>query len=324
MKGVLYMSVISRYENYIQAITGTGKFASEYPTKETQVFQLSAYMFSRTQSIFKWDGLPDTIPQRILELYLQMNGNCAFYKYDDNLYVFTGGLGGERDVYYMPTIYTISNPALKLSVNAEIGVDCVVMPNDSMYMGLYPLHTRYARNMVDTELSMKLANINSRIQSLISAQDDSTKKSADKYIEDIINGELSVIAEAKFFEDLKVSPYSNNAHGVITDLIELMQYFKASWYNEIGLNANYNMKRESINAGESQLNNDALLPFIDDMLNTRKIYAEKVNDMFGTSLSVDYNSAWKDNEIEIEAEQETLNDENTNNGGVENENDQSE
>ena len=43
--------------------------------------------------------------------------------------------------------------------------------------------------------------------------------------------------------------------------------------------------------------------------------------MFGTSLSVDYNSAWKDNEIEIEAEQETLNNENANDGGVENEND---
>lgn len=312
------MSILSRYNYFIDAITNGNELNFD---KDAKIKHLMRYMFSRTQSIFKWDGLPDSIPQRNLEMYLQINGNCAFYKHNDTLYVFTGGLGGEPNVYYMPTIYTIANSALNLSVNAKIDIDCIVMPNDSMYIGLYPLHHRYAENMIETEISMKLANINSRIVALISAQDDSTKKSADKYIQDIIDGKISVVAEAKFFEDLKTSPFTTNgSHGIITNLIELMQYFKASWYNEIGLNANYNMKRESINADESQLNNDALLPFIDDMLNTRKIYAEKVNEMFGTTISVDYNSAWKDNEIEIEAEQENI----ENDGGVENEDNKTE
>lgn len=314
------MSILSRYNYFIDAITNGNEITIP---KDKKIKHLMRYMFSRTQSIFKWEGLPDSIPQRNLELYLQINGNCAFYKHNGTLYVFTGGLGGEPDVYYMPTIYTIANPALNLSINAKIGKDCVVMPNDSMYMGLYSMHYRYAENMIETEISMNLANINSRIIALISAQDDSTKKSADKYIQDIIDGKISIIGEAKFFEDLKTSPFnSGGSHGIITDLIELMQYFKASWYNEIGLNANYNMKRESINADESQLNNDALLPFIDDMLNTRKLYAEKVNEMFNTSISVSYNSAWEDNEKEIELEQENI--ENTNEGGVTNENDNAE
>lgn len=310
------MSILSRYNYFIDAITNGNELTIP---KDMKIKNLMRYMFSRTQSIFKWEGLPDSIPQRILEMYLQINGNCAFYKHNNTLYVFTGGLGGEPDVYYMPTIYTIANPALNLSINAKIGKDCIVMPNDSMYMGLFPMHYRYAENMIETEISMNLANINSRIVALISAQDDSTKKSADKYIQDIIDGKISIIGEAKFFEDLKTSPFnSGGSHGIITDLIELMQYFKASWYNEIGLNANYNMKRESINADESQLNNDALLPFIDDMLNTRKLYAEKVNEMFGTSISVSYNSAWEDNEKEIELEQENI--ENNNDGGETNEN----
>lgn len=303
------MSIVTRYNAFIDAITVGNCTFEDKPPKRKQVFDLMRYMFSRTQSIFKWSGLPDTIPARILELYLQMNGNCAFYKHNGALYVFTGGLGGEPDVYYMPTIYTIANPALKLSVNAEIGKDCVVMPNDSLYMGLYPLHMRYAYNMVETEISMQLANINSRIVSLISASDDNTKKSADKYINDIYDGKLSIVGESKFFDDLKTSQFSTNGHNAITDLIEMMQYFKASWYNEIGLNANYNMKRESINSDESQLNNDALLPFIDDMLNTRKTYIEQVNKMFDLNITVDYNSAWKDNEIELKQEQETQKDE---------------
>ncbi len=300
------MPEITRFERYIGQIMG--KCIPPIPDfdKNRALSSMVWYMFSRTQSIFSWSGLPDTIPERNLELYLQINGSCAIYPKDGNLYAFTGGFGGEPNPYYMPTIYTISNPALNFSANAEIDKDCIIIPNDTAYQGLFPLHTRYARNMVETEISIQLANINSRIISLISAQDDRTKKSADRYIEDITNGKLSIVGEQKFFEDLKVSPYSAHGYGVITDLIELMQYLKASWYNEIGLNANYNMKRESINSGESQLNNDALLPLIDDMKKCRENAIDKINKMFGTNISVKYNSAWEDNEQEIEAEQENI------------------
>lgn len=309
------MSVVSRYDRYIQSLLGNDTPQEDFD-KQRAIDSMIWYMFSRTQSLFKWQGLPETIPQRNLELYIQLNGNCAIYERNGEIYAFTGGFGGELNVYYMPTIYTISNPALKFSYNAKIDKDCVIIPNDSMYQGLYPIHFRYARNMIETELSMTLANINSRIISLISAQDDRTKKSADKYISDIVDGKIGIIGETKFFDDLKTSPFSTSAHGVITDLIELMQYFKASWYNEMGLNANYNMKRESINSNESQLNNDALLPFIDDMRISRETACEKINKMFGLSLSVSFNSAWLDNEQEIEAEQKQL----ENDGNSDNEN----
>lgn len=305
---------LTRFGRYINQIMGHCAPLPDFD-KDRAISSMVWYMFARTQSIFSWHNLPDTIPQRNLELYLQLNGSCAIYKKDGELFAFEGGFGGEPNVYYMPTIYTISNPALKFSTNAKIDEDCIIIPNDTAYQGLFPLHTRYARNMVETEISIQLANINSRIVSLISAQDDSTKKSADKYINDIMNGKLSIVGEKKFFDDLKVSPYSTHGYGVITDLIELMQYLKASWYNEIGLNANYNMKRESINSGESQLNNDALLPLIDDMKRCRENAIEKINAMFNTDISITYNSAWEDNEIEIEAEQENIENIPESNGG---------
>ena len=111
-----------------------------------------------------------------------------------------------------------------------------------------------------------------------------------------------MIASEEFLGGLKTQPYANTGHNVITDLIELEQYLKASWFNELGLNANYNMKRESINSGESQLNNDMLLPLIDDMLKQRQEGAEKVNDMFGTSITVELASSWEDNQEEIDKE----------------------
>lgn len=77
---------------------------------------------------------------------------------------------------------------------------------------------------------------------------------------------------------------------------------KASWYNEIGLNANYNMKREKLSTTESQMNNDALLPLVDDMLESRRVGLEKINAMFGTDISVEFASSWEKLIEEFQAE----------------------
>lgn len=295
----------------------------DFRDKKNNIKDIVMYMLNRTQSMFKWSGLPETIPQRNLELLLQGNGCAAFYPVEGNLYAFGGGLGGKPNPYYMPTIFTIANPALNISVNARIETDCIVMPNDSMYKGLLPIFSRYATYMVENELSLYIALVNSRIISIITSDNDNTTKSAEKYIKDIEDGKLGVIGTKAFLEGITAQPFASSGNtNNITNLIESMQYYKASFFNEIGLNANYNMKRESINSGESQLNNDALLPLIDDMLRNRKDYAEKVNDKFGTSISVEFNSSWEDNAIELEKAQESENsDESEELENIESEND---
>lgn len=66
------------------------------------------------------------------------------------------------------------------------------------------------------------------------------------------------------------------------------------------------MKRESLNSSESALNNDILLPLVDDMLKQRKQACERVNVMFGTNISVSLASSWEDNQQEVDAEQDNL------------------
>ena len=296
---------IEQYNKWIRNILPDADLY-DFTDKEHNVDIHIMYMLARTQSMFEWAGLPDTIPARVLELYLQINGNCAFYEHDGELYIFCGGLGGEPDAYYRPTIYTIANPALKISKNLRINEDCIVMINDSLLIGMMPLFSRYATGLVENELSINIASINSRIIDVLSAADDRTKMSAEQYLADVAAGKLGVIGEAQFFDGIKSQPYGTTGHRTITDLIELEQYLKASWYNEIGLNANYNMKRESINSKESQLNNDALLPLVDDMLKCRQIAADRVNEMYGTTISVKLASSWEDNIEEIELEHDKL------------------
>ena len=303
------MNEIDRYNKWISSVLG-GCGLYDFKDKDRAVQSHVLYMLNRTQSMFKWSGLPDSIPQRMMELYLQINGYVGVTDINGILYAMRGGLGGEPDAYYMPTIFTIANPALDVSRNLKINEECIIIPNDACYIGLMPMFTRYATGMMETELSINIAAINSRIIDLITAPDDRTKASAEKYLSDVVNGEVGVIASNEFFEGLKATPYggtSGKTH--VTDLIELEQYYKASWFNELGLNANYNMKREALSTAESQLNDDALLPLIDNMLECRKLGAEKINNLYGTSISVELASSWEDNAEEIELEHEAMEDE---------------
>ena len=250
------------------------------------------YMLLRTQMIFEWTGLPDTIPAKFMELMLQVNGYSCIAKHEGELYAFYGGLGGYPDPYYQPTQCVVANPALNFSKTFEIGKDCVLMRNDVLMLGLLPLFRRYATAMVENDISFRMASINTRISALITAPDDNTKEAAEEYFHKIEGGELGAIGDNPFLEGIKAQPYSNSLR-TFTDLIEYQQYLKASWYNEIGLNANYNMKREKLSTTESQMNNDALLPLVDQMLRSRQEAAEQINEMFGTDIHVEFASSWE-------------------------------
>lgn len=250
------------------------------------------YMLARTQSMFDYEGLPETIPARNLEIMLQLNGNVFFTEVEGSYYVFTGGLGGEPDVYYEPTIYTVANPALKYSANLKIGEDGILIRSDSYGVGLLPMMQKYSALLVENDFTMRIADINARIAFLLSAADDRTEKSARTFLERIVNGEMGVISDSAFLESLKVNPAGKENSTRMTDLIEYQQYLKAAWFNDLGINANYNMKRESISPDEAQLNDDALLPLIDDMLEQRELALKKINEKYGLNISVKLDSSW--------------------------------
>ena len=262
------------------------------------------YNLARLQSMFKYDGLPDTIPQKWLEHYLLVNGSCVFIKDGDDLIATTGGMGGLPDRYYIPTQYIVANPYVKPETRKTytIGEDCVLIRNDTYSQGLLPLLIRYCSQLVENDVTMNVADILARAMITMSATDSQTKESIEKWLCDLRKGKISAIGELPSMvgnqdRSLNITPFQQVA-SIITDLIEYHQYLKAGLYNEIGLNANYNMKRESINSNESQLNDDMLHPLIDDMLARRREALEEVNAMFGTNITVDFNSAWETNELE--------------------------
>ena len=274
-------------------------FDFSYCSDKDKVFEnYCRYTFTRTQSMFTYEGLPDTIPVQWLESYLQRNGSCCIAEHEGKLYALLGNAGGEPDEYYQPTIYTVANPALNLSKNYEIGVDCVYCKNDYDALGLVPLVSRYCGLMTENLLTVRLSDINMRMMNLLSAPDDNTLQSTKQYLKDLEEGKLGVVGETPFFEGLKLQSKGVGNGDYMIQFIELQQYLKGSMYNELGINANFNMKREALSGQEVALNDDALMPLIDDMLKQRRAMCDELNQMFGLNVSVDYGSTWHSNVVE--------------------------
>ena len=274
-------------------------FDFSYCSDKSKVFEnYCKYTFTRTQSMFTYEGLPDTIPVQWLESYLQRNGSCCIAEHDGKLYALLGNAGGELDEYYQPTTYTVANPALKLSKTYKIGEDCVYCRNDYDAIGLVPLVSRYCGLMTENLLTVRISDINMRMMNLLSAPDDNTLQSTKQYLKDLEEGKLGVVGETPFFEGLKLQSKGVGNGDYMIQFIELQQYLKGSMYNELGINANFNMKREALSGQEVALNDDALMPLIDDMLKQRRAMCDELNEMFGLNVSVDYGSTWHSNVVE--------------------------
>lgn len=296
--------------------------------KERLVSSYIAYMLSRTQRIFQYKGLPDTIPQRELERILQTSSFVIWCKdKEGKLYVMWGGLGGLPNPYYQPTYGIVANPSLKFyeqinfdDLKGEKG-NGVLMWNDSSHIGLLPMFDRNASLLAECDISIRVVTVLYRIPAFFKSLNDTTKESIEKMLNDIEVGKLAVVGDdTDILTNDGVSlveKFNERPFGALKELVETRQYMLGSWYNELGLNANFNMKREAINESEADMNEDALLPLIDDMLESRRSALDEVNKMFGTNITVDFTSSWKkireeitDNVEKAKEEVEKRNDEN--------------
>ena len=271
-------------------------FSDKYKlNKKELVNSYIRYMLNRTQDMFEYKGLPESIPKKNLELYLQTKGFVVIPSKNINIPIaMYGGLGGVPNEYYMPTIAIVNNPYLKYNESLTIGEDCIVIYNDSTITGLMPMFEKYALLLAECDLSINMINKTNRIDNVIECGDSNTEAAALKFINDIENGELSHIVSKKFIDEslLKIHSLSKTTDNLLK-LIELRNYIESSWYIDLGLNSNYNMKRESLTDSETEVDTYTLTPLIKNMLEERQNGIKRINEKWNLNISVDLGGSWK-------------------------------
>ena len=271
-------------------------------------------LLNKVIRMFEWDGLPETIDPRFLETQLLLAGKACFFKDNDKFYCLNGNWGGEPNVYYYPTIWTVANPILgsrqlkvrqKDGTDEVEGLDGIVIGNsdsdlisESKTGGLYNLIYQTAGLLADNISSLNVAQINGRVSVLYTADSEAQALTGEKVLQDIYSGKPYKILEQNILEKIGTTPIAaSGTNNTLMSLIEAHQYILAQFFNEIGVGGNWNMKRERINTAETELMTDSLDINIQSMLKCRQEAVSKINELFGLSISVKLNeSVYSDEE----------------------------
>ena len=312
-------------------LNGTNDKAKE---KERKYRQNLAWLMNKTAEMFEYDGLPKTLPKIALERILQTYGSVAIWRvpnrykaigygpsfaYEaptqvggdggdevptqvgDGLYAFTFSFADAPDPYDEPYQVIITSPGFRptISETLEINKDVIIMRNDAYYQGLYRLHQKYARLLTEAEISLESTLVLLRDQMTFIAKNERQRAAVAAYMEAREVGQYASILAPELGSPLETITHDGRSNAVEL-AVNGIQSIKSAWFNEIGLNPSFSLKREYTSAQEIDSNTDLLMPIIDDMFEQRRIGIDSVNALFGTSIEVRKSSAWKVKEKEIE------------------------
>lgn len=263
-------------------------------------------LVNKCARMFEWSNLPDTIDKNYLEEQLLLWGKIAFTTINGNYYVVRGNWGKEPDAYYRPCYWVGANPILgsyNLRIRNEDGSDdveplgAILIPNSDIDLmtesrGLYNLIYQTAGLLADNISSLNVAQINSRAATIFTADSDIEANTAEKVLRDVYAGKPYKVVSQNIVEKFGATPIASAGQSnTLMTLIEAHQYILASFFNEIGVGGNWNMKRERINTAETDLMTDCLDINVQSMEKSRKEAVDRINKKWGLNIKVELNPA---------------------------------
>lgn len=276
--------------------------------KATSVEQLYKHFFrtlyNNASKLLVINGIPEKVNPDFVMSQLLLVGRIAVFKHNGDITMLNCNVGGEVDRYYVPQRVLIANPVIG-SKDMQRDEDAVVIhltpmdilqeyPKASPYFafegGIYSLIAMCANLLADNISSINTAQINTRVHAVFTAEDESASKSAEEVLRRIYSGKPYSVVTSEMLKKFTVNPLSNSA--VSKDLVELLevcQYINAMFWNALGIDCNYNMKRERLITAEVDKNLMSLKVSIETILETLNADFEKCNSILGTSLSAELN-----------------------------------
>ena len=262
---------------------------------------------NKVAELIRLEGLEERMDEEYIKECLILEGRVCFTrfeKFDNALYALAGNYGGEPDCYKVPTQYIIANPVLGSKTvtvrhldghQSTEGLDGIVvglthldaeLAIDSC-KGLYDLIYNYAGMLADNFVSLNCAQINSRVQVAYIADNQNMANSAEAVLKDLYNGKPFKVLTQDILNKLTVSPVvAAGSNNTIISLIEAHATILSDFWSELGIAYNGNRKRQYINSAEAAMDTGALSLNIDSIINAIKSGLDRVNELFGTSITV--------------------------------------
>ena len=237
-------------------------------------------------SMFKWDGLPDTVDERYLELHLFLNGSMVYFK-DDVI----GDLcldcmpHGQLDVYGNPILrraysgYNNYNKLLKYT-------DSVIIWNNLMRTNSVLDVQMFARRLYNLD---RIIDVNANAQKtpvLVQGTEKQRLTLLNVYKE--YDGNSPVIFGDTNIDLNSLKVLQTGAPYVSDKLYELKTQIWNEALTYLGISNVSFQKKERLISDEVIRSQGGTVASRYSRLTTRQKAAKEINKMFGTSISVDY------------------------------------
>ena len=275
-----------------------------YPVNDVEVGY--NYWFNklllRCMSIFTYGNLPETLPEREIELNTLLTGHCIVFEKNDEIITQCTQLFNNQDsIYYYPTKAVYANPKI-LSGELEIGKNCEIIYNSPLQNNIFYLPCdgsmltfiqRYARMLADIESTLNIYSVNERAISFPTASNDNTKNSLKVFFDKIAMGFRAIISDNNIIEQFRnVDITRPNIKDGINEWIIARDKVLEQFYRDIGVKM-YNPKKAQVTEDEIESNSQVLLISLKDMLKERREGIERVNKMFKLNITVDISDEFK-------------------------------
>lgn len=270
--------------------------------KVKQKLAIENGLLLRSNQIFMYDNIPDSWDISLFEYTLQKTGEILVIKSpDDNTLYFTDKFTyiGQKDFYDRFSQVNINN-ANDNVVNGDHNIaDLVIVKNNSLSISTTEFLSDYIELMIETVITLKTHLINTRNIFTLIATDNKSKENCLNFMRKLESGDLNILMNNAFLDNVKLLNNNVNAD-LIYRLLEVLQYLKASCLHEIGINANYDLKRTVTTKSDIDINLDYLIPLVDNMFTARKLAIDKVNRLYGTDIKVYLHSTWLNEKLKSE------------------------
>lgn len=249
-------------------------------------------------SMFDYDNLPPMLPRREIEINLILTNHCVVFQEPKANSLITAATNVYGfDVYYNPKFAVYANPNLSYK-KLSIGQNCEIIWNNELHDNVNYIPSdgslksfifRYSRLLADIESTINIYTVNSRLTSYPVASNDKVAQSIQTFFKRIKQGRNAVISDDAIIQEFRnVDINRSNIHDGINDLLIARDKILEMFYRDIGVRM-YNPKKAQVTEDEIEVNNQLLLISKEDMLRERKAGVERVNNMFGTNISVKIN-----------------------------------
>ena len=247
------------------------------------------YLFATAMTMFKYDGLPDNVRPEDLERMLLENGELIFTKWNDEYYIFQFTGAGKQNYLGEWDSYQVNNPYINCNA-VFTDKDAVRVRNTDNSVSLSGMLDMYSELLSESYITLNMSDVNARLSFLISAGDNATKASAELFLKQVYDGKQGIIGSQPLLESLSVNPLAE--HRDFQSVIELNKFYYSDFFQKIGLTNLYNNIHDRISATETEFTATSIYPFVDNMKKNREAAIEKINQLFGLDVSVEFTSSW--------------------------------